>query len=452
MNNKKGYNTIIIILAALILFAVAGFLVINNKKTDDSQSDNQQETINNELEEISYDKGNNLEEALSVCEKINSEDSRNFCIAMLKGDDSFCLNEEDEDNCYFFMAHRKNDPKLCEKVSNMSFCLGTVTGDYEECNNNDSCYYEIAVETKDSKGCELISNERFADICFAFTKKDPSFLIGYEDLNFQMQDYYMSLAMIYRDASVCENIENEEVKKICMAFSGGDKSDLDCTNIDNLLYCSFLAQETQDVSICDSMPEDNQTNVAAKKSDCYLNVALNLYSLPEISVLEESSGGKEIFDSNESTEISESICEYKKGEYEMRFYDAQGRVSGVINGEVFQEIPKSVVYQRDDIQIRRPPDYIECEIFCIREGNYKLTQSHTIQGEEIVFKAINIPISPGQTHRYKINWEDLSKGEDVVTLVIDSDKDGEFDKTMSIQETEFSCEQFLEKINSDSQK
>jgi len=138
-------------------------------------------------------------------------------------------------------------------------------------------------------------------------------------------------------------------------------------------------------------------------------------------------------------------CEYKKGEYEFRVYDSNGRVTGLVNGMVKQEIPRSV-YDNGDVVFFYPQDYYEYEIFSIKEGNYQLERSSLQEGEEITFRATNIPIFPGQTHRYKINWRTLAEIKSGVELLIDNNGDGSFEKTIPIEGTEFACEGFIAQI------
>ena len=135
-------------------------------------------------------------------------------------------------------------------------------------------------------------------------------------------------------------------------------------------------------------------------------------------------------------------CEYKKGEYEFRVYDSNGRVTGLVNGMVKQEIPRSV-YDNGDVVFYYPQDYYEYEIFSIKEGNYRLERSSLQEGEEITFRTVNIPIFSGQTHRYKINWRTLAESKRGTELLIDNDRDGSFEKTIPIDGIEFTCEEFI---------
>ncbi|MBU1102821.1 hypothetical protein KJ853_04195 [Patescibacteria group bacterium] len=143
----------------------------------------------------------------------------------------------------------------------------------------------------------------------------------------------------------------------------------------------------------------------------------------------------------------EAVCEYKKGEYEMRVYDSEGRATGVFNKTLKQEIPRSV-YENGNVDIFFPQDGIwEYELYAVKEGNYKLPITNTVNGKDFVFNAVNIPIFSGQTHRYKVDWKAVAENKNGVTLLVDNDGDGKFEKIISVSGTEFTCEEFLEQIN-----
>jgi len=141
--------------------------------------------------------------------------------------------------------------------------------------------------------------------------------------------------------------------------------------------------------------------------------------------------------------IDLGVCEYRKGEYEMRIYDSQGRITGLINGEIKEEIPNSMYDEESGTAaIFDPQDSYIYELFCLTEGNYQFGQSSIQGAEEISFEAINIPIFPGTTHRYLLDWEVLAQGKNGATLLIDADGDGKFEETIA-SDTELTCEEFL---------
>ncbi len=158
-------------------------------------------------------------------------------------------------------------------------------------------------------------------------------------------------------------------------------------------------------------------------------------------------------------------CEYKKGEYELRVYDSEGNVIGIIGGEIKQEIQDSI-YISNGVVIYSSQDYFEYELFCLNGGNYQFRHSSAQNGTngylyrsaehqftepyskaegETIFEAINIPMYPGQTHRYKINWKSLVEKGEGVELFIDNDGDTIFEETIKIVGNEFTCEEFINK-------
>ena len=67
-------------------------------------------------------------------------------------------------------------------------------------------------------------------------------------------------------------------------------------------------------------------------------------------------------------------------------------------------------------------------------------------GEKVVtLYAKNIPFLPGQTHKYKFDREDFDQGRDSITLFMDNDGNGSFEKTIK-SDIELTCEEYLNEI------
>jgi len=141
--------------------------------------------------------------------------------------------------------------------------------------------------------------------------------------------------------------------------------------------------------------------------------------------------------------IDLGVCEYHKGEYEMRVYDSQGRITGLVNGEIKEEIPNAFYDpESGGVAIFDLQDSYVYEMFGIKEGNYQFGK-HSFQGAETVtFNAINIPISPGETHRYEFDWDALLREENGATLLIDADGDGAFETTID-SDAKLTCREFI---------
>jgi hypothetical protein len=113
---------------------------------------------------------------------------------------------------------------------------------------------------------------------------------------------------------------------------------------------------------------------------------------------------------------------------ELRVYDSQGRVTGVVQGVVREEIPGSA-YVDGTVVIFPASDSYTVEILGTEGGTYSLIAAQGTE-EMITFNASNIPIAAGSVHVYTINWDALRRGEEGATLRIDQDGDGVFDQTI----------------------
>jgi hypothetical protein len=116
---------------------------------------------------------------------------------------------------------------------------------------------------------------------------------------------------------------------------------------------------------------------------------------------------------------------------EVRVYDSQGRVSGLINGEVKEEIPNSV-YDNElkTVVLFSPTDTYWYEVVGTKEGTYGLELTSVEEGEAVSFTAVDIPTAPGAVHQYTIDWDALSRDEEGVAIQVDSDGDGITDYTV----------------------
>jgi len=120
---------------------------------------------------------------------------------------------------------------------------------------------------------------------------------------------------------------------------------------------------------------------------------------------------------------------------ELRVYDSQGRVTGLVNGEVKEEVPNSIYMEdRGTVVIWPAVDSYRYEVVGTGTGKYGLRI--TSEDEEVeLFTATGVPIAPGAVHRYTVDWEALSKGEKGVTVRIDFDGDGSFEQTVTTGNT-----------------
>ena len=119
---------------------------------------------------------------------------------------------------------------------------------------------------------------------------------------------------------------------------------------------------------------------------------------------------------------------------ELRIYDSKGQVTGLIQGEIRNEIP-GAYYYGETVVIFAPSDSYRYEVAGMDAGAYGLTVFSVADGEEATFVATDIPISPQATHQYTIiDWDALSNGEEAVTVQIDADGDGVFEETVLVDD------------------
>jgi len=126
---------------------------------------------------------------------------------------------------------------------------------------------------------------------------------------------------------------------------------------------------------------------------------------------------------------------------ELRVYDSQGLVTGTVNGEVKKEISSSV-YSNNTVVILSPSGLYHYEVAGTGEGSYGLVVASFVHEKSNGFFAADIPTSANAIHRYTIDWGALAQGEKGVTVQIDSDGDGNFEKTFT-SDMELTRDEFM---------
>lgn len=154
--------------------------------------------------------------------------------------------------------------------------------------------------------------------------------------------------------------------------------------------------------------------------------ALNPAGVPGLIVIGASPGGVSTSfepDTMSQVETSNSGFAYLGSPGELRVYDSQGRVTGLVNGEIKEEIPYSM-YNSSLVAIFFPSDSYRYDVIGTGEGLYTLTVANTsISQEAPCFEAIYIPTNTTTGHQYVVDWAALSLGEEGVTVNVDSDGD-----------------------------
>jgi hypothetical protein len=116
------------------------------------------------------------------------------------------------------------------------------------------------------------------------------------------------------------------------------------------------------------------------------------------------------------------------GSAEIRVLDSRLRVTGTVGAQPQQQIPYSDFFS-DTVTVVSPTDSYRYEVVGTEDGSYKLTVTRVAGDQNVVFHATGIPVSAGEVHQYVIDWDALSHGEPGVTIRIDADADGTFEKT-----------------------
>ena len=128
---------------------------------------------------------------------------------------------------------------------------------------------------------------------------------------------------------------------------------------------------------------------------------------------------------------------------ELQVYDFQGRITGFVNGEAKEEIPNSVYDEESKtVVIFEPFDNYYYEVVGTDIGTYGLDIISVENGEATTFSAIDIPTTAGQNHQYTIDWDVLSQDGEGVIFQIDTDGDGDFEKTI-IADNDFTYDEFI---------
>ena len=86
---------------------------------------------------------------------------------------------------------------------------------------------------------------------------------------------------------------------------------------------------------------------------------------------------------------------------ELRVYDSQGEITGVVNGKIIEEIPYSTYDENNEsVIISFAKDTYRYEVIGTGVGTYGLDVFSSKDGNVRTFSLTEIPISPGSTHQY----------------------------------------------------
>jgi hypothetical protein len=178
-------------------------------------------------------------ENVSVCSKIETEDGRIFCHALLEGNYSKCaiikegmirwpcfaefavstenlsicasLKAVDQSECYNFAASKKQDPSVCDKTS-----PGRL----------DMCYIWVAVSQGNSSLCDKVQGDLGRDVCYQSVAEitlNYSLCDKFSRRDYAYKDCIEEMAKLTADSSICEQQEPDS-KYFCYAEATRDAS------------------------------------------------------------------------------------------------------------------------------------------------------------------------------------------------------------------------------------
>jgi hypothetical protein len=127
---------------------------------------------------------------------------------------------------------------------------------------------------------------------------------------------------------------------------------------------------------------------------------------------------------------------------EIRVKDSQSRTTGVINGQITEDIPNSF-YDSEYKSVAISPigDSYITQVVGTDNGPYGLYLDYTKDGNYSGFSTKNIPIESGAVHQYAIDWDALAQGQEGVTIQVDSNSDGTFERTVTT-DSELTTDEF----------
>jgi hypothetical protein len=129
---------------------------------------------------------------------------------------------------------------------------------------------------------------------------------------------------------------------------------------------------------------------------------------------------------------------------QLQVYDSQGRVTGLLNGEIREEIPTSFYDSENEaVMIFDATNTYYYKVIGTDMGIYGLSIVSSKTGNCQTFNATGIPTSSGAVHLYTIDWDALSRGEGGVTVQVDSDGDGIFEYTFT-SDSELTRDEFIQ--------
>ena len=226
-----------------------------------------------------------IQRAISVCQKIESDDQKELCFALTKNNSLECegLSSILKEGCYLMYALLDNDISLCEKSLDSGFCSANILKDDSKCefsDDKDTCFSFVALSKEDSSICLKVENEIMQNICLATINEDIKYCKNIEDKDFFEDMCLFSLAMVKNDVSICSEMKLEQQNN-CISFVNKDLNKINCEDLSVVNYCTILGTEMMDDSFCDLIKTENSSDSFLHKNfrdQCRLTVASQILS------------------------------------------------------------------------------------------------------------------------------------------------------------------------------
>ncbi len=117
---------------------------------------------------------------------------------------------------------------------------------------------------------------------------------------------------------------------------------------------------------------------------------------------------------------------------ELRVIDSNGNISGLVDGQIVNNIPGALYDPEEEkVDILFPEDIYVYQVVGVQGGGtYDFVEENTTNGLVTTVKAIDLPIVENEIHTYQIDDTAIAQGEEGVTLAIDKNADGVSDQTI----------------------
>jgi len=122
-----------------------------------------------------------------------------------------------------------------------------------------------------------------------------------------------------------------------------------------------------------------------------------------------------------------------KSPAELRVYDSKGSVTGLINGEINENIPNSIYNEESKtVLILTVNEDYRYQFKGTATGTYGLELVYAKDFELYTVSIDNISISSNEAHDYTIKWDNFANGEKSITRKVDLNGDGIPEETIDM--------------------